>query len=471
MRILCHDVTVPHSHMPRRAPRPGHQVPSACGRPPKRAVRPARSSVVAGLLPDNLGDELSRSPQRPAVRAPPPRNLKSHPPRAISLVMLPGRCAPLTEPNLLRFRMSTLKTGAWLGLAMIAAGFVYFGLTWNHGNRPLLSVICLGLAGADVMVLLLAGMMERIVAGVWREAFFLSWTLSNVGALLLLAAVDPTTPSPLALPLFMPMLFAGMSYPRRSAMVCCAAVVLGYAIEAPLIGQQLAYAELFLMCLVWTAGMCLWQAHNREEQHAELKAQRDELARVSRADPLTDALNRRGFEERLDRELAQARRDGRGLMLAVLDLDDFKHVNDRAGHAVGDELLCTTVRCVQGMLRPTDAIGRLGGDEFAVLFPSATEFDVESILTRLREALAGQAPASIGHSCFPPDGLTAQELLDHADRRLYGAKALRAGHRGQRLQLELSWAAALADAVDRRMDSAHEHSRGVAQHAVAIASR
>jgi diguanylate cyclase (GGDEF)-like protein/putative nucleotidyltransferase with HDIG domain len=385
--------------------------------------------------------------------------------------MLPGRSELLTDPNVLRFRMSTLKTGAWLGLAMIAAGLAYFGLTWSDGNRSPLLVICVGLASCDVAVLLLAGRMERIVAGRWREAFFLVWTLSNVAALLLIAGLDPTRPSPLELPLFMPMLFAGMSYPRRSAMVCCAAVVLGYAIEAPLIGQQLAFSELFLTCLIWTAGMCLWQARNREQQHAELKSQRDELARVSRADSLTDALNRRGFEERLDLELAQARRDGRPLMLAVLDLDDFKAVNDRQGHAAGDELLCKAVQCVQGILRPMDAVGRLGGDEFAVLFPGAGEIDAETALERLRATLATHVPASIGHSCFPADGLSAEELLVQADRRLYEAKALRAPGGRRQVRLELSWAAALADAVDRRMDSTHQHSRGVAEYAVAIGAR
>jgi diguanylate cyclase (GGDEF)-like protein/putative nucleotidyltransferase with HDIG domain len=353
---------------------------------------------------------------------------------------------------------------------MIAAGLGYFGLSWRDGNRPLLSAIVLALAVCDVAVLLLPGPMERIVSSCWREAFFLSWTLSNVASLLLLAALDPTNPSPLTLPLLMPMLFAGMSYPRRSATVCCAAVVIGYAIEALAEGRDLAYSELFLMCLIWTAGMCLWQARNREQQHAELESQRDELARVSRADPLTDALNRRGFEERLELELAEARRSARPLTLAVLDLDDFKDVNDRDGHAAGDELLRDTVKRVRHVLRPMDAVGRLGGDEFAVLFTGAGEADASIVVGHLRCALANDVPASIGHSCFPADGVTTQELLDEADRRLYVAKGLRTRKRGG-VGVELSWAAALADAVDRRMTGDHHHSQSVADYAVSIASR
>lgn len=384
--------------------------------------------------------------------------------------MFSGKSALLTDPAALRFRMSTLNTGAWLGLAMSAAGLGYFALSWRDGNRPLLSAIVLVLAVLDMAPLLLRGPMERIVSGRWREAFFLSWTLSNVASLFLLAALDPTNPSPLTLPLLMPMLFAGMSYPRRSATVSCAAVVVGYAIEALAEGRDFAYSGLFLMCLVWTAGMCLWQARNREQQHAELELQRDELARVSRADPLTDALNRRGFEERLELELAEARRSARPLTLAVLDLDDFKDVNDRDGHAAGDQLLRKTVGRVRHVLRPMDAVGRLGGDEFGVLFAGAGEADASIVVGHLRCALANEVPASIGHSCFPADGVTTQELLSEADRRLYVAKGLRIRKRGE-AGVELSWAAALADAVDRRMNGDHHHSRTVADYAVSIASR
>jgi diguanylate cyclase (GGDEF)-like protein/putative nucleotidyltransferase with HDIG domain len=214
--------------------------------------------------------------------------------------------------------------------------------------------------------------------------------------------------------------------------------------------------------------MCLWQARNREQQHEELQRQRDELARVADSDPLTEALNRRGFEQRLGRELAEAARSGRPLTLAVLDLDGFKAVNDREGHAAGDALLRATVKRLGGVLRPSDAVGRLGGDEFAVLFPGAGEPEAQLAVDRMRATLADLAPASIGYSCFPADGVSPEELSKHADLRLYSAKAERT--RGQSEEtLELSWAAALADAVDRRMNGTHLHSREVARHAVAIA--
>jgi diguanylate cyclase (GGDEF)-like protein/putative nucleotidyltransferase with HDIG domain len=373
---------------------------------------------------------------------------------------------PLSDPAALRFRMATLNTGAWLGIAMVVAGLAYFGITWDAGNRPLLAGIGIAVGVSDVGVLLLP--MQRIVAGRWRESFFLGWTLLTVAVVLLLGALDYTSPSPLTLPLMMPMLFAGMSYPPASARICCAAAVFGYGAEVLILGQASAFSGFLFMVLLWTAGMCLWQAHNREQQHEELQRQRDELARVAESDPLTEALNRRGFEDLLGRELAEGERSGRPLTLAVVDLDDFKAVNDREGHGAGDALLREMVTRLGGVLRPMDAVGRLGGDEFAVLFPGVGAADAQLAVERLYGALADLVPASIGYSCFPLDGCTPEELSKRADLSLYAAKAER--QRGQGKQaLELSWAAALADAVDLRMSRKHRHARQVAEYAAAIA--
>jgi diguanylate cyclase (GGDEF)-like protein/putative nucleotidyltransferase with HDIG domain len=380
--------------------------------------------------------------------------------------MVFGKSPPLTAAASLRFRMATLNTGAWLGIAMVTVGLAYFGLTWDDGNRPALAGIAIAVGVTDVAVLLMP--MKQIVAGRWRESFFLAWTLSTVAVVLLLGALDPADPSPLTLPLMMPMLFAGMSYPPASARICCAAAVSGYGAEVLILGQASAFSGFLLMVLVWTAGMCLWQAHNREQQREELERQRDELARIVDIDPLTEALNRRGFEELLRRELAEAARGETSLTLAVLDLDDFKAVNDHAGHAAGDALLRETVRRLTHVLRPMDAVGRLGGDEFAVLLPRTGEVEAQAALGRLSEALADLVPASVGYSCFPADGVSLEGLSKQADLRLYVAKAQR--QRGPKEgALELSWASALADAIDRRMNGTHRHSRQVAEYAVAIA--
>src|SRR4029450_8123770 len=88
----------------------------------------------------------------------------------------------------------------------------------------------------------------------------------------------------------------------------------------------------FIVCLGLTGVLCVWQSRLTERQ-------RDELAELSRTDPLTGSLTRRGFAERLDAELQRAEREGGEVALIQLDLNGFKAVNDRHGHAAGDELL------------------------------------------------------------------------------------------------------------------------------------
>ncbi len=367
---------------------------------------------------------------------------------------------PLADPADLRFRMSTVRTGCVLTLAMGIAGLVYLAATWDEGERLLLSLLTVVIIGSAFLVWLLP--MEKVVAGRWRETFFFGWTCSMVLGILTLMVLDTARPSPLALPLFMPLLFAGMSYPRYLASAFAVIVPIGYVGVALAIGEDRSYAIFFTLCITGAAMMCLWQALNRERQRAELE-------RVSRADPLTGALNRRGFEERLRAELAEAARHGVPFTLAMIDLDDFKAVNDKDGHAAGDEVLRRTVAFLQESLRPRDVVGRLGGDEFALLLPGVGHGDVEPILDRVRTGLRSVSAACLGHACFPADGTSADDLFHRADEILYSAKAARTERAPA--PVDLSWAATLADAVDRRMDVSHDHSRAVADLAARIAER
>src|SRR5688572_15005639 len=115
-----------------------------------------------------------------------------------------------------------------------------------------------------------------------------------------------------------------------------------------------------------------------------------------------------------------------------------------------------------------DSVGRLGGDEFALLIPGASRPETLTLVERLNGVLQERAPSSLGIACFPADGTDAEELSRHADAELYAAKE------GSRIatapsRRELSWATALAQAVDARIAVPDEHSTAVARYAAAIA--
>jgi diguanylate cyclase (GGDEF)-like protein len=165
----------------------------------------------------------------------------------------------------------------------------------------------------------------------------------------------------------------------------------------------------------------------------EVQRSNQMLERLAATDPLTGAGNRRQFIERIEAEIARAKRSGAPLSLLSLDLDHFKDINDSRGHIVGDEVLCGFVRKCLEAIRPYDSVARVGGEEFMVLLPGATRDAACAVGERLRSAIersafeVGSQPSidvtiSIGVSEFGRDGDTLDEFLSVADQRLYRAK-------------------------------------------------
>ena len=156
----------------------------------------------------------------------------------------------------------------------------------------------------------------------------------------------------------------------------------------------------------------------------------DRERRSAHTDVLTGLLNRRGLEECLERELDGAQEDRRPLSLVVLDCDDFKDVNDRAGHELGDALLREVGLLLQRACPESGAAARLGGDEFVVMLPGMDADVAFAVTERLRTELdegldnAGfPLRLSAGISTYPYDGAAASQLLRAADQALYRAKA------------------------------------------------
>jgi diguanylate cyclase (GGDEF)-like protein len=146
-----------------------------------------------------------------------------------------------------------------------------------------------------------------------------------------------------------------------------------------------------------------------------------ELSFLADHDPLTRLLNRRAFVERLDAEVARSGRYERSFSLVVCDIDGFKGVNDRLGHAAGDEALQMFGRTIERALRKSDSAFRIGGDEFALLLAEASEDDAREVIGRVRDKLDGMH-ASFGIASCPGDALDGKALFRLADEALYHAK-------------------------------------------------
>ena len=217
------------------------------------------------------------------------------------------------------------------------------------------------------------------------------------------------------------------------------------------------------------------------------------LTHATRRDPLTDLLNRRGFEQVFDVELERARRTGTPLSLVVGDLDRFKEINDNFGDDVGDEALRRVAVVIDAAKRGFDAAARVGGEEFAVLAPDADEQGAYMLAERIRVDVErsfsggpGPLTASFGVATFPLHGQSTESLLRAGDQALFAAKRLgsnrsvissaevpgilaRAPRRHDESHVELGNLLGLAEAMDVRDSGTITHCQRVGRFAELMA--
>ncbi len=233
------------------------------------------------------------------------------------------------------------------------------------------------------------------------------------------------------------LLYAAFFFPARWAwplsfeLVAVAATPLLYdpnAIENAYLPRYLALVAGYLAATWVMVGL------KRRLVEAEMR-QRD----FANRDPLTGVGNRRSFDATLHRELAARTTPRRGrragdespLALLILDLDEFKGVNDHHGHQVGDAVLCRAAERAHSMLRSTDTLARIGGDEFAVIAPGAHGEGAQRMAESIRAAVSIREPdskaptptASVGWAIFPDDGEDFETLMRVADERMMGRKS------------------------------------------------
>jgi diguanylate cyclase (GGDEF)-like protein len=159
----------------------------------------------------------------------------------------------------------------------------------------------------------------------------------------------------------------------------------------------------------------------------KMEVRTEEVYRLAALDPLTGLYNRRSGEQRLAEEISRAQRHGRPLTILLLDLNGLKDINDKFGHAAGDELIRRFAEYLSRAIRGSDFAVRLGGDEFLVLLPECKLEDVHHILNRLngRKVEFGEKSIPINFSAGWANfmaGESSEDLLKRADEALYANK-------------------------------------------------
>jgi len=200
---------------------------------------------------------------------------------------------------------------------------------------------------------------------------------------------------------------------------------------------------------------------------SEEREREADLRYLADHDVMTDTFNRRRFEEELNRAAAEARRGLGSAALLVVDLDQFKYINDTYGHSAGDQVLRSVAAALKARLRASDMLGRLGGDEFGILCPRtdvvAARLLAESLLRTVREdasILVGErtvrAAASIGVTVIDGQDVSSEQLLAAADLAMYEAKeagrervSVNVGGAGlSSIRSRLAWSERIREALD-----------------------
>jgi diguanylate cyclase (GGDEF)-like protein len=238
-------------------------------------------------------------------------------------------------------------------------------------------------------------------------------------------------PSGVATMVLLPVFWLGVFGTRRQLWCLLGGVLLVFLLPLILVGGAEYPASAWRAAILFiavsgivgtTVQALVAHVRDQESERTRLLASLDDLAHT---DALTGLANRRAWEVELDRGLARARRTGEPLSLAVVDIDNFKAINDAHGHPGGDSLLITVARSWAGNLRPDDTLARIGGDEFAVLMPACAETEANHLIGRLRAHMPRPYTCSVGLATWERSE-SADSLMARADDALYRAK--RDGH-------------------------------------------
>lgn len=168
-----------------------------------------------------------------------------------------------------------------------------------------------------------------------------------------------------------------------------------------------------------------------ESKNAQLTSSNDELKHAALHDSLTGLPNRILFHDRLEQTLKLAKRNNAKFAVALLDLNDFKDINDAQGHLVGDMVLKTVAERISGVLRASDTVARLGGDEFSLVLPTVDRESPDIVARKILDTVTApiendkttiQVGGSIGVALYPDHGMDNDTMIGKADSAMYVAK-------------------------------------------------
>jgi diguanylate cyclase (GGDEF)-like protein len=317
------------------------------------------------------------------------------------------------------------RLGVALSLASIAVLVVYMAIGTQGDRRTGLLVLAASAAALTIVVGLAT---PHVVGRSWDRAFFLAWSLGVVAVILAGAALDHGEESPITVTLYLPLLYAALAYGPLPVFCLGIAELAGYLLVAWRADtSSTARTTLFGTTLLLASLMATRAARNRENMSRQLRDLTTVLHTQALHDSLTGCLNRRGFDNAVDAEIARAQRYRRPASLLLVDVDGLKQLNDEHGHAVGDRALVHVANALSVITRRADVTARLGGDEFAVLAPETRVGEAAELAGRLHAALRDDADGvhvtvSVGIASLGLDNTGVADLLRRADVALYDAK-------------------------------------------------
>ena len=271
----------------------------------------------------------------------------------------------------------------------------------------------------------LVAVSSLVVVGPRLPLFALA-ALGPLGAAMIAIAIGSTVgPNDGAVLFIWPVLWTTYFFGRKGAIGIVLWVGLVDALAQIAMPAGVGHADRWFDVMVGmavVAAVVHWLTNRNEELVGR-------LATEARTDKLTGLLNRRGFEERVEVELARARRENASIGVASFDIDHFKGINDEWGHEVGDRVLAGLGDVFRAQTRDTDVVARMGGEEFLVLLVASDSEHAGALAERVRAAFATELDPDLPHVTISagvttaPAPATIEPLIQIADSALYKAKA------------------------------------------------